>query len=131
MSSVVVKKEYIAFISAPATKRVERLLKAPNYGGKLARLANPAPGGRATEECRRALDLAVAIKKPGRSAGKPLRYVLGRGRPRWVPASRAPRRALARPAGGLSEFPPPWAVEETDACFIVRDAHGQAPAYVY
>jgi hypothetical protein len=63
--------------------------------------------------------------------GKPLRYVLGRGRPRWVPASRAPRRALARPAGGLSEFPPPWAVEETDACFIVRDAHGQAPAYVY
>ena len=89
------------------------------------------PGGRATEECRLALDLAVAIKKPGRSAGKPLRYVLGRGRPRWVPASRAPRRALARPAGGLSEFPPPWAVEETDACFIVRDAHGQAPAYVY
>jgi len=89
------------------------------------------PGGRATEECRRALDLAVAIKKPGRSAGKPLRYVLGRGRPRWVPASRAPRRALARPAGGLSEFPPPWAVEETDVCFIVHDAHGQAPAYVY
>ena len=22
-------------------------------------------------------------------------------------------------------FPPPWAVEETDACFIVRDAHGR------
>jgi hypothetical protein len=31
----------------------------------------------------------------------------------------------------LREFPPPWSVEETDACFIVRDAHGQAPAYVY
>ena len=26
---------------------------------------------------------------------------------------------------------PPWSVEETDACFIVRDANGQAPAYVY
>ena len=23
-------------------------------------------------------------------------------------------------------FPPPWAVEETNACFIVRDANGQA-----
>jgi hypothetical protein len=29
-------------------------------------------------------------------------------------------------------FPPPWSVEEyNDACFIVRDAHGQALAYVY
>jgi hypothetical protein len=27
-------------------------------------------------------------------------------------------------------FPPPWSVEETDACFIVRDANGQALAYV-
>jgi hypothetical protein len=26
-------------------------------------------------------------------------------------------------------FPPPWSVEETDACFIVRDAN--ALAYVY
>jgi hypothetical protein len=23
-------------------------------------------------------------------------------------------------------FPPPWTVEETDACFIVKDANGQA-----
>jgi len=22
-------------------------------------------------------------------------------------------------------FPPPWTVEETDACFIVRDGNGQ------
>ena len=22
-------------------------------------------------------------------------------------------------------FPPPWTVEETDACFIVRDANGK------
>ncbi len=28
-------------------------------------------------------------------------------------------------------FPIPWTVEETDACFIVRDAGGQALAYVY
>jgi hypothetical protein len=28
-------------------------------------------------------------------------------------------------------FPPPWSVEETDACFIARDANGQALAYVY
>jgi hypothetical protein len=29
-------------------------------------------------------------------------------------------------------FPPPWSVEEyNDACFIVKDAHGQAVAYVY
>jgi hypothetical protein len=27
-------------------------------------------------------------------------------------------------------FPPPWSAEETDACFIVRDANGQALAYV-
>ena len=28
-------------------------------------------------------------------------------------------------------FPSPWSVEETDACFIVRDATGRALAYVY
>jgi hypothetical protein len=28
-------------------------------------------------------------------------------------------------------FPPPWSVEETDACFIVRDKNRQALAYVY
>jgi hypothetical protein len=28
-------------------------------------------------------------------------------------------------------FPPPWSVEGTDACFIVRDANGQALAYLY
>jgi hypothetical protein len=27
--------------------------------------------------------------------------------------------------------PPPWTVEELDACFVVRDANGQALAYVY
>jgi len=28
-------------------------------------------------------------------------------------------------------FPPPWTVEEQDACFVVRDDNGQALAYVY
>ena len=28
-------------------------------------------------------------------------------------------------------FPPPWSVEETEACFIVRDQGGQKLAYVY
>ena len=28
-------------------------------------------------------------------------------------------------------FPPPWSVEETDACYIVRDKNGRALAYVY
>jgi hypothetical protein len=27
-------------------------------------------------------------------------------------------------------FPPPWSAEETEACYIVRDANGQALAYV-
>jgi hypothetical protein len=28
-------------------------------------------------------------------------------------------------------FPPPWTVEEQDACFCVRDHDGQQLAYVY
>jgi hypothetical protein len=28
-------------------------------------------------------------------------------------------------------FPPPWTAEETAPCYIVRDANGQAPAFVY
>jgi hypothetical protein len=28
-------------------------------------------------------------------------------------------------------FPPPWTIEELDACFVVRDHDGQALAYVY
>ena len=52
----------------------------------------------------------------------------------------APRgcRPRASALGYLSQlpeltrrFPPPWSVEETDACFIVRDANGQAVAYFY
>jgi hypothetical protein len=28
-------------------------------------------------------------------------------------------------------FPPPWSVEEQEACFVVRDYDGQQLAYVY
>jgi hypothetical protein len=28
-------------------------------------------------------------------------------------------------------FPPPWSVEELEACFVVRDSNGQQLAYVY
>ena len=28
-------------------------------------------------------------------------------------------------------FPPPWSIEETDACFIIRDSNRQAAAYLY
>jgi hypothetical protein len=28
-------------------------------------------------------------------------------------------------------FPPPWSVEEQDACFVVTDSAGQQLAYVY
>ena len=28
-------------------------------------------------------------------------------------------------------FPPPWTVEETEACFVVRDRNPQALSYVY
>ena len=28
-------------------------------------------------------------------------------------------------------FPPPWSVGELDSCFVVRDANGQALAYMY
>ena len=45
-----------------------------------------------------------------------------------------------RPAADAMIFPscphraasrPPWLVDEQEACFIVRDANGQALAYVY
>jgi hypothetical protein len=31
----------------------------------------------------------------------------------------------------IRRFPPPWSVEEQDACFVVRDHNGQQLAYVY
>jgi hypothetical protein len=47
-------------------------------------------------------------------------------------------RRVAQDRGPLSpvvtearRFPPPWTVEETDACFIVKDHTGHSLAYVY
>jgi hypothetical protein len=40
---------------------------------------------------------------------------------------------VSRSAPGMAprRFPPPWSVEEQDACFVVRDRNGQQLAYVY
>jgi hypothetical protein len=35
------------------------------------------------------------------------------------------------PERNTRRFPPPWTVDELDACFVVRDHNGQALAYVY
>jgi hypothetical protein len=57
--------------------------------------------------------------------------------PSWPAIPRTSPRRAARAASGVAampsvrRFPPPWTAEETDACFIVRDASGQALAYVY
>jgi hypothetical protein len=49
----------------------------------------------------------------------------GTGIPVFVPASEHKRDVTER------RFPPPWSIEELDACFVVRDHSGQALAYVY
>jgi hypothetical protein len=36
-----------------------------------------------------------------------------------------------RPMPQTRRFPPPWSVEELDACFVVKDSAGQKLAYVY
>ena len=51
-----------------------------------------------------------------------------------LPPYYVPKSGCANDARQMTtprRFPPPWPVEETDACFIVRDANGQALAYVY
>jgi hypothetical protein len=39
--------------------------------------------------------------------------------------------AAKQPANAPRRFPPPWTVEQQDACFVVRDHSGQQLAYVY
>jgi hypothetical protein len=41
------------------------------------------------------------------------------------------KRQMSARAPPPCRFPPPWSVEETAPCFIVRDANGQALAFVY
>jgi hypothetical protein len=48
-----------------------------------------------------------------------------RGRPFPLACSAIPSTRASTP-----RFPPPWSVEETDACFIVKDGSGQKLAYV-
>ena len=31
----------------------------------------------------------------------------------------------------IRRFPPPWSIDELEACFVVRDHDGQRLAYVY
>jgi hypothetical protein len=42
---------------------------------------------------------------------------------------------MTRPDSGatpeMRRFPPPWSVEELEACFVVTDSAGQKLAYVY
>jgi hypothetical protein len=49
---------------------------------------------------------------------------------RILSAARAWQTALS-PAMPDRRFPPPWTIEERQACFIVKDGNGQALAYVY
>jgi len=52
--------------------------------------------------------------------------------PRIVSAvCRAPAARCRRYRMPSRRFPPPWSVEELDACFVVRDHNGQQLAYVY
>jgi hypothetical protein len=54
--------------------------------------------------------------------------IQNRSRLRYLPIA-GQRRAVI----DLAErhFPPPWSVEELDSCFVVKDANGQALAYMY
>jgi hypothetical protein len=57
-------------------------------------------------------------------------FVVPGKKPEPLPAP-ALATAIRAAAAAPRRFPPPWSVEETDACFIVRDANGQALACVY
>src|SRR5256885_1666487 len=104
MSSVVINKKHFSFISAPATKRVERLLKSTELRREAGETCKSCPRRTSNGRMQANARLAVAIKKAGRSAGKPRRYVLGRGRPRFrlrarpVEHQRSPQAASRVPA---------------------------------
>jgi hypothetical protein len=48
-----------------------------------------------------------------------------------VPRIAVQRLRIRWGSDGLRRFPPPWSVEDTDACLIVCDQHERALAYVY
>ena len=74
--------------------------------------------------------VSVARVPPRRDKDRPRRATTECARPlrRRSPSARDRRRRIT-PEQNLA--PPPWTVEETDACFVVRDGKGQALAYVY
>jgi hypothetical protein len=46
-------------------------------------------------------------------------------------AGPARRMALSSAMPASPRFPPPWSIEERQACFIVKNGNGQTLAYVY
>jgi hypothetical protein len=48
-----------------------------------------------------------------------------------VPGLRNRNEKFISPMPSLRRFPPPWSVEELDACFVAKDSAGQKLAYVY
>jgi len=50
---------------------------------------------------------------------------------RCPPNSTSGNQEQAIVANPARRFPPPWSVEEQEACFVVRDHDGQQLAYVY
>ena len=50
---------------------------------------------------------------------------------RAADGDRKQRHAALNTMAPARRFPPPWSVEETDACFIVKDQAGHSLAYVY
>jgi hypothetical protein len=48
-----------------------------------------------------------------------------------VPGLRNRNEKFISPMPSLRRFPPPWSVEELDACFVVPDVNGEVLAYVY
>jgi hypothetical protein len=106
-------------------------------------LALAGEGGAARpRQVRGNLPAAGAEEAHEGPSGSRLPRAVPRSRSRGVaaPQGNAHRRALEagaqhhRRAGTLSlperRFPPPWTAEETEACYIVRDANGQALAYM-
>jgi hypothetical protein len=43
----------------------------------------------------------------------------------------APTTTTNKIVSDARRFPPPWSVDELEACFVVRDSNGQQIAYVY
>src|SRR6516165_2050352 len=47
------------------------------------------------------------------------------------PGTRSTAHFIRRPNMTIRRFPPPWSIDELEACFVVIDSTGQKLAYVY